>query len=81
MQYGAQCCGCGVVLEQETEFVAVMSAPKAEGGIEWIGKSVCDECHRDPAHRRGPLKAHFHPRRRGASAVASAGSSTGVSSK
>lgn len=43
-------------------------------GVEFVGVAVCDACHKDPAHRKFPLKCHFHPRATGRVGVLMAGS-------
>jgi len=56
-----ECCGCGEILAGPTPFVAVL---KDEATDKFVNKPICDACHRDPAHRTRPIKAHFHPRAR-----------------
>lgn len=67
----SKCVGCG----EDTRgypFVAVLRDEEAGG---FVAKPVCKPCHEDPAHRKTPLKAHFHPAVRAGVAVALAGSS------
>jgi len=65
------CCGCGEAIVA-FRFVAVMRDDEVGG---FVARPVCDPCHQDPAHRKTPLKAHFHPAQRAGVAVAQAGSS------
>ena len=37
--------------------IGVGRLSSADQMSEW---PVCDECHRDPAHRTFPMKLHFH---------------------
>jgi hypothetical protein len=46
-----------------------------KSGDGWTHVPVCDACHRDPAHRKRKIKAHFFPAADADAAVAAAGSS------
>lgn len=78
------CAGCDATAPQHP-WVGVMhtdDAKDAEASIvvrtadnpDFVGVAVCDACHRDPAHRKFPLKCHFHPRATGRVGVIMAGS-------
>lgn len=77
------CAGCEAEAP-EHPWIGVMNKKDDEGNTavitsadnpDWVGVPVCDACHRDPAHRRFPLKCHFHPRATGKLGVIMAGSS------
>lgn len=65
------CAGCGED-PKGYPIVAVLWDNEAGG---FVAKPVCKACHDDPAHRKNPLKAHFHPLSRAGVAVALAGRS------
>lgn len=80
------CIGCGaeqeqfgiiaVVNENDTHGVAPVVESLDNPG--WKGMGVCDACHRDPAHRAVPIKAHFFERAAAKAAVVMAGSSSNI---
>jgi hypothetical protein len=75
------CYGCGA---QGARFpiVAVMNAEdavtpqpdKTPSERGFIDVPVCAECHRDPQHRKVPIKGHFFGREQAKVAVEAAGS-------
>jgi hypothetical protein len=76
------CAGCDTEAP-EHPYIGVMNKKDDEGHVatitsdrnpDWVGVPVCEPCWRDPAHRKFPLKCHFHPRATARAGVILAGS-------
>lgn len=70
----AICYGCG--RESAPEGYRIVAVVKKDDGSGFVSKDVCDNCHRDPAHRKRTIKGHFFQKDDAPIAVALAGSST-----
>ncbi len=80
-----QCIGCGRESDKQGyKIVAVINkvdTPKLPPDAaafqgSFVHRPVCDNCHRDPVHRKTTIKGHFFERQFAPRAVAMAGSTT-----